>query len=85
MVTFSVVKEKYGWAIRAGGCMSTPFWSRDAAILEANSLADSIRCHGECAEVVVEGGASDEPFPRIGKSRTARSAVVMQRYWTGRL
>lgn len=84
MITFKVVKEKYGWAIHAGECMSTPFWSRDAAIREANSLADAIRRHGECAEVVVEGGAPSEPSHRIDRSRTVCSDVLLQGYWTGR-
>ncbi len=54
MITFRVVKEQHGWAIRMGEGM-TPFWSRDLAIRQANSLAAAIRCHGECAEVIVEG------------------------------
>ena len=61
MITFSVVKEQYGWAIRVGEGMKTLFWSRDLAIREANCLADAIRCHGECAEVIVEG--ADPPVP----------------------
>ena len=55
MITFRVVKEQHGWAIRMGEGMMTPFWSRDLAIRQANSLAAAIRCHGECAEVIVEG------------------------------
>ena len=42
-------------AERMGERMKTLFWSRDLAIREANCLADAIRCHGECAEVIVEG------------------------------
>jgi hypothetical protein len=55
MITFKVVKEQHGWAIRMDDRMTTPFWSRDLAIREANCLADAIRCHGEYAEVIVEG------------------------------
>ena len=54
MITFNVVKEKHGWAIRLGEGMTTPFWSRDLAVREANSLAYAIRCHGQHTEVVVE-------------------------------
>ena len=62
MITFEVVKEQYGWAIRMGQRMKTPFRSRDLAIREANYLATSIRSHGECAEVIVEGAdASERP------------------------
>jgi hypothetical protein len=54
MIVFNVVKEHHGWAVRMGELMTTPFWSRDLAVLEANRLAASIRRHGERAEVVVE-------------------------------
>jgi hypothetical protein len=54
MITFSVVKETFGWTIRLGECMTTPFRLRELAIREAKSLAEAIRRHGECAEVVVE-------------------------------
>lgn len=57
MITFNVVKEQYGWAIRMGECMMTPFWSRELAVQEANRLADAIRSHGECTEVIVESDA----------------------------
>ena len=68
MITFEVVKEQYGWAIRMGERMKTLFWSRDLAIREANCLADAIRCHGECAEVLVEVGVLNE-LPRGSKDR----------------
>ena len=55
MITFSVVKEPHGWAIRMGDRMTTPYWSRDFAVREANCLADAIRRHGEPTEVIVEG------------------------------
>ena len=71
MITFSVVKEQYGWAIRAGEGMKTLFWSRDLAIREANCLADAIRCHGACAEVIVEGTDPNEVPKRIKGSRSA--------------
>ena len=54
MITFNVVKERHGWAIRLGGRMTTPFRSRDLAVREANRLADAIRCHGVHTEVNVE-------------------------------
>lgn len=72
MITFSVVKEQYGWAIRAGERMKTLFWSRDLAIREANCLADAIRCHGECVEVIVEGAGPNEVPKRIKGSSSAR-------------
>ena len=76
MITFNVVKEQHGWAVRMGECMMTPFWSRELAIQEANCLADSIRCHGECAEVVVEDADPNDAhglvmtWSRSGPSKT---------------
>ena len=61
MITFKVVKEQHGWAIRTGGGVTTPFWSRDLAIREAHCLAAAIRCHGECAEVIIEGTDQSDP------------------------
>lgn len=65
MITFKVVKEQHGWAIRMGERMMMPFWSRDLAIREANCLAAAIRCHGEHAEVIVDGADSSEHLKDI--------------------
>ena len=72
MITFNVVKEQHGWAIRMDERMMTPFWSRDMAIREANHLADAIRRHGECAEVIVEGAGPNEPLKKIKGSSSSR-------------
>ncbi len=55
MITFNVVKEPHGWAIRMGERMTTPFRSKDLAVREANCLARAIRRHGERTEVIIEG------------------------------
>ena len=78
MITFDVVKEQHGWAIRMGQRMKTLFWSRDLAIREANCLADAIRCHGECAEVIVEGADLNELPKGIKGSRSARLDALVQ-------
>jgi len=83
MITFNVVKEPYGWAIRMGECMTTPFWSRDLAICEAYALAEAIRCHGECAEVLIEGiKPKDSPKTNRGSSSSRLYAIPRPR-WTG--
>ena len=79
MITFDVVKKEHGWAIQMGKRMTTPFWSRELAIREANCLADAIRCHGECAEVVVEGADPNEPLEKIKGSNSARRTVGVGR------
>ena len=58
MLTFNVVREPYGWAIRMGDRMSTPYRSRLSAIRDAHGLAGAIRRQGGCTQVVVE---DDEP------------------------
>jgi hypothetical protein len=81
MITFYVVKEQHGWAIRIGERMTMPFWSRDLAVREANCLADAIRCHGECTEVMVEGAEPNEPARGI----TGSNLVATLRGPLGRL
>ncbi len=61
MITFNVVRERHGWAVRSGACMMTPFWSRDLAIREANSLAEALRRHGQQTEVVIETAEASVP------------------------
>ena len=83
MITFNVVKEQNGWAVRMGERMTTPFRSRDLAIQEANCLAEAIRCHGECAEVIVEG-AEPNDSPKIAKNlSTARIDSLLRGRWAG--
>jgi hypothetical protein len=84
MITFSVVKEQHGWAIRIGERMTTPFWSRDVAVREASCLADAIRCHGECSEVIVEGADPSELPTRIKGSGSVRLDAFLCGRWVGR-
>jgi hypothetical protein len=60
MVTFNVVKQQCGWAVRMGEGVTTPFWSKELAVREANCLADAIRYHGAYAEVIVGDGDLNE-------------------------
>ncbi len=63
MITFNVVEEQHGWAVRMGQRMTTPFRSKSLAVSEANRLADGIRRHGQTIEVIVEG--PDAPVPSL--------------------
>lgn len=67
MHTFKVVKEPHGWAVRLGCAMSTPFWSRELAVREANNLCNALRGHGVGAEVVVEVEAQTVA-PQLGRN-----------------
>ncbi len=78
MITFNVYKERHGWAIRMGEPMKTVFWSRDVAIREANCLAAAIRCHGECAEVIVESADPNGLHKKIKGSSSARLDALAQ-------
>jgi hypothetical protein len=81
MITFNVVKEDCGWAIRIGERMLTPFRSRDLAVREAKCLADAIRKHGECTEVIVEGADPREPPNRGYGSSAARLGALLRGRW----
>ncbi len=70
MLTFNVVKEPYGWAIRMGDRMSTPYRSRLSAIRDAHGLADAIRRQGGSIEVVVE---ADDRSANVVSVREAAS------------
>jgi hypothetical protein len=59
MICFRVVKEPYGWAVRMGQGMMTPFRCRRRAIEHANGFAEALRQRGEQAQVVVEGWPTD--------------------------
>jgi hypothetical protein len=60
-----------------GEGMTTPFWSKAIAVREANCLANAIRCHGACAEVIV----ADEDLNELSRTSVGAS-LVRQR--TGR-
>ena len=81
MITFNVVKEQHGWAIRMGEGTTTPFWSRDLAVREANCLADAIRRHGECAKVIIEGADPSDPPKMIGGLSSSRLEVLLRGCW----
>lgn len=53
-VSFRVVEEPYGWAVRVGDGMMTPFRSKVLAVRHANGFADALRRCGAPVEVVVE-------------------------------
>ncbi len=71
MITFNVVEEQHGWAVRMGQRMTTPFRSKSLAVWEANRLAEGLRRHGEPIEVIVEGGEISLP---AGGARRAKAA-----------
>lgn len=58
MITFSVVKEPYGWAVRSGNGMMTPVWCRAMAIEQAQRMVNTLTRHGRLAELEIGG---DEP------------------------
>jgi hypothetical protein len=72
MHTFKVVKESNGWAVRLGEGMTTPFWSRKLAVMEADRLCAALRRHGEGARVVIdpnELGEAPRTFDRFAEDR----------------
>jgi hypothetical protein len=73
VICFRVVKEPYGWSVRRGEGMMTPFRSRILAVKHANGIAKALQQRGERAEVVLEDASwSTEPSDRrSAPSRTA--------------
>jgi hypothetical protein len=69
-ICFRVVKEPYGWAVRVGQGMMTPFRLQRQAIEQANGFAEALRRHGEPAEVIVEGWPK-APEPKL-RGRSSR-------------
>jgi hypothetical protein len=60
LIRLRVVKDDYGWSIRIGEHMTSPFRRREVAIREANRLAADIRGRGGQAEAIVEDAAAIE-------------------------
>jgi hypothetical protein len=83
MITFNVVKDQHGWAVRMGDRMTTPFWRRDLAIREAICLAEAIRRHGEGAEVIVESAGPDQPPEKFMGSSSSRLDALLRGHWVG--
>ena len=52
-ITFEVVKEAYGWAVRRDRQMMTPCWCKALAVDQARRMVDALRRHGERAEMRV--------------------------------
>jgi hypothetical protein len=83
MITFNVIKEQYGWAIRTASGMTTPFRTRDAALREAECLANSIRGHGQCVEIIVEHMSSGEPRDQCKRLSLTVADIILQRRAVG--
>ena len=83
MITFRVVKEEHGWAVRMGERMTTPFRSRDPAIREAHCLADALRDHGERTEVIIEGADPAAPLKRVRGLSSSRLDAFLRGPWMG--
>lgn len=62
VITFQVVKEPYGWAIRQGRQMMRPVWCKALAVEEARRMVEALRRHGELAEVWI--AEEDDGLPR---------------------
>jgi len=52
-ITFEVVKEAYGWAVRRDRQMMTPCWCKALAVDEARRMVDVLRRHGQRADMRV--------------------------------
>jgi hypothetical protein len=64
-ISFRIVKEPYGWAVRNGHGMMTPFRSRALALEHANGIAEALRQRGEAAQVILEEPTIGPPASRV--------------------
>lgn len=72
LITFEVVKESYGRAIRRDDQMMTPMWCRALAEAEAERMVQALRRHGcgpRCGSAMPTAGRSR---PRRRSERTLR-------------
>lgn len=53
-ISFRVVKEPYGWAVRLGDGLMTPFPSEASALDHANGCAEALRRQGVRVEVLLQ-------------------------------
>jgi hypothetical protein len=58
VITFAVVKEPYGWAIRRDHCMMTPVWCKALAVEQAGRMVEALRRNGQAAELWIEDAES---------------------------
>jgi hypothetical protein len=68
MIRLRVHKDQYGWSVRIGEQMTSPFRRQDMAICEANRLVADIRRQGGQAEAVIEDTPGVERAARPGPS-----------------
>ena len=61
MITFEVVKEPYGWAVRQADCMMMPACSRAVALEQAVRMVAALRGLGQAAELRVEDPLAIRP------------------------
>jgi hypothetical protein len=61
MITFNLVEEEHGWAVRTSAGVSIHFRLRGSALNAANRLADSVRRHGETVSVVIVDANPNTP------------------------
>jgi hypothetical protein len=59
-ISFRIVKEPYGWSMRMGDGVMTPFRSRESALRHANGVAEALRRQGDLVEVVLEKTFAEE-------------------------
>lgn len=59
MITFEVVKEPYGWAVRRDGMMM-PAWCEAAAMVEAQRMVSALHRHGTAAQMRVKSAEIGE-------------------------
>jgi hypothetical protein len=58
MITFEVVKDSHGWAVRRDNSMMMPASCRAAALAAAEQMVSALSRHGQAAKIEVTGAVS---------------------------
>lgn len=60
MITFEIVKEPYGWAVRRDSRMMMPAWCQAVAVEEAQRMVSVLRRHGQLAQLKFESNPNPD-------------------------
>ena len=63
MITFEIVKEPYGWAVRRDDCMMMPAWCEAVAVEEAQRMVSALHRHGQQAQLTIGHCQTDVAGP----------------------
>ena len=58
MITFEVIRDSHGWAVRRDNSMMMPASCRAAAVAAAEQMVSALSRHGQPAKLEITGAAT---------------------------